>query len=161
MKDREKVAEILRNITSLPTLPDVAMKVLEMSERPDVSMRSIGDIVERDPVIATRLLKLVNSPFYGIRREVTSIHQALLILGLSSLRNLVLSSSMTDLFNSAGSVGSFDRRELWRHSIATAIAARSLAAKTRLADSDVAFTAGLIHDVGKIVIYSFLKVSRH
>jgi putative nucleotidyltransferase with HDIG domain len=154
MKSREEVASVLRDIKSLPTLPVVTMKILQMSEDPNISLASVGEIVEKDPVIATRLLKLVNSPFYGVRREVTSIHQTLLILGFSSVKNLVLSSSVTDLFVSSDNAKGVNRRELWKHSIATAIAARTIAKRRRLADPEVAFTSGLIHDVGKVVIDS-------
>jgi putative nucleotidyltransferase with HDIG domain len=152
MKDREQVASILREIKTLPTLPDVATRVLEMTQNPDVSPRELTEMVESDPAIATRLLKLVNSPFFGVRGTVTSVQQALIFVGVSNLRNLVLSTAVMDLFDTEGSVGSFNRKELWEHSIATAIAARFIARETRLLDPDIAFTAGLIHDVGKVVI---------
>lgn len=152
MKTREEIAAILREVKNLPTLPDVAARVLELSEDPDVSPRTLADTVERDPAIATRLLKLVNSPYFGIRGTVVSIHQALVFLGVSNLRNLVLSTCVMDLFSKDGEVGSFSRSDLWLHSLATAITARELAKATRTGDPEVAFTAGLIHDVGKVVI---------
>ncbi|MBL0061196.1 MAG: HDOD domain-containing protein [bacterium] len=152
MKSREEIAETLRGIKNLPTLPDVATKVLQLSEDPDVSQKDIADAVECDPAIATRLLKLVNSPYFGIRGTVTSIQQSLVFLGVSNLRNLVLSTSVMDLFSQDGEVGSYARRGLWVHSMATALTARELSRKMRVSDSEVAFTAGLIHDVGKVVL---------
>jgi putative nucleotidyltransferase with HDIG domain len=152
MKTREQIAEILRDIKSLPTLPDVATQVLEMTENPDVSPRDLTDLVECDPAIATRLLRLVNSPFFGVRGTVTSVQQALVFVGVSNLRNLVLSTAVMELFDDNGSVGSFNRKDLWLHSVATAITARTLAKDLRLMDPEIAFTAGLIHDVGKVVI---------
>ncbi len=152
MKTREEIAQTLREIKNLPTLPGVATTVIELSNDPDVSQRTLADTVERDPAIATRLLKLVNSPYFGIRGTVVSIHQALVFLGVSNLRNLVLSTCVMDLFSKDGEVGSFSRSELWLHSLATAITARELARQTRTGDPEVAFTAGLIHDVGKVVI---------
>lgn len=151
MKSREEIAEILHGIKNLPTLPDVATRVLRLSEDPDVSQKEIADAVERDPAIATRLLKLVNSPYFGIRGTVTSIQQSLVFLGVSNLRNLVLSTSVMDLFSQEGEVGSYARRGLWVHSMATALAAREMSRKMRVSDAEVAFTAGLIHDVGKVV----------
>lgn len=155
MKSREEIANVLREIKNLPTLPDVATKVIELSDDPDVSPKAIADAVERDPAIATRLLKLVNSPYFGIRGTVSSINQSLVFLGVSNLRNLVLSTCVMDLFNQEGEVGTYDRRGLWVHSMATAIAARELSKRMRVVDPEVAFTAGLIHDVGKVVLDKF------
>lgn len=152
MKSREEIAEVLRGVKDLPTLPDVAIRLLEMSENPDVSTQELGRVIERDPVIATKLLRLINSSYYGIGREVTSVQQALLLLGLSNLRNLVLSSSIMNLFDHQGFVGSFSRQEFWRHSVATAVVAHTIARRQRKMDPEIAFTAGLIHDVGKVVI---------
>lgn len=152
MKSREEIIEVLRGLKNLPTLPDAATRVIELSSDPDVSPKALAEAVERDPIIATRLLKLVNSPYFGIRGTVGSIQQALVFLGVSNLRNLVLSTCAVDLFNQDGCIGSFSRGELWRHSLATAMAARELAKVTRACDPEIAFTAGLIHDVGKIVL---------
>lgn len=152
MKSREEIAKVLQEIKNLPTLPEVATKVIQLSDDPDVSPRDLAELVERDPSIATRLLKLINSPYFGIRGTVTSVQQALVFLGVSNLRNLVLSSSVMDLFDTNGSVGSFSRRGLWEHSMAVGICARELAKRTHSCDPETAFTAGLIHDVGKVVL---------
>jgi putative nucleotidyltransferase with HDIG domain len=152
MNARERVAEILRNVKALPTLPDVAVKLLEMGESASASAGDMAQLIERDMSLAARVLKLVNSPFFGLRHEVTSIQQALLIVGTAHLRSLVLSGAVSSLFEREGSIGSFNRREFWKHSLAVAAAARSIAAQTDLLDREIAFTAGLIHDIGKVVI---------
>ncbi|MBK6766404.1 MAG: HDOD domain-containing protein [bacterium] len=152
MRSRDEIFDVLSGLKNLPTLPDAATRVIELSSDPEVSPKALADAVERDPSIATRLLKLVNSPYFGIRGTVVSIHQALVFLGVSNLRNLVLSTCAVDLFRQEGRIGSFSRSDLWIHSLATAIAARELAKSTRACDPEIAFTAGLIHDVGKIVI---------
>ncbi|MCB1059357.1 MAG: HDOD domain-containing protein [Calditrichaeota bacterium] len=152
MKSREEVLQTLRDLKTLPSLPEVAAKVLELSNDSEVSPKSISDTVEKDPAIATRLLKLVNSPYYGIRGTMTSVQQSVIFLGVSNLRNLVLSTSVLDLFDQEVRVGSFSIKELWVHSLATACAARELCKELRLADPEVAFSAGLIHDIGKIVM---------
>jgi len=151
MNTREQLAGVMRNIQTLPTLPDVALKLLEMGESPLSSTRDMASVVERDVTLAARVLKLVNAPFFGMQREVTSVRQALLFLGISHLRSLVLSSVVLDLFDREGSVGDFDRREFWKHSLAVGAAARALAVRTRCVDAEIAFTAGLIHDIGKVV----------
>jgi len=156
MNQREKVALALRDVKTLPTLPDVAMRLLETSDDPNVSMQTISGIVEGDMSLASRVLKLVNSSYFGIRHEVTSVRQAVMIIGMTNLRHLVLSSAVLDLFDREGAVGDFDRGEFWKHSIAVAVATRALAQRLRTADSEVAFTAGLLHDMGKVVVDRYL-----
>ncbi|MBI5058320.1 HDOD domain-containing protein [candidate division KSB1 bacterium] len=156
MNEREKVAWILRDIRTLPTLPHVAVELLRQSERAETSLSEIALLVEKDPSIATRLLKLVNSSYFGLRREVASVHQALMLVGLNNLRSLVLSTSVMDLFDQKGQVGQLDRGDLWKHCIATAITARAIAKDTRMMDPEVAFTAGLIHDIGKVIVDRYL-----
>jgi HD-like signal output (HDOD) protein len=156
MNERERVAHVLREIKTLPTLPIVAIRLLEMGEDPNTSIQAIARLVEADVSLTTRILKLVNSSFFGVRREVTSIHHAIMILGTAQLRSLVLSSAVVDLFDKNGSVGKFSRGEFWKHCLAVSGTARTLAVKTHLVDPEVAFTAGLIHDMGKIVIDRYL-----
>jgi len=157
MKTREQVANILRDIRDLPTLPTVASKVMEMTRDPQCSQIDLAAVVEQDPAIAARLLKLVNSPFYGIAGTVSSVQQALVFVGMSNIRNLVLSASAMEIFHEGGEIGPFSRKELWIHSLGCAIAARRLAQASRSLDPETAFTAGLIHDVGKVVLDRFFR----
>ncbi|HEY3295759.1 MAG TPA: HDOD domain-containing protein [bacterium] len=156
MNERERVATVLRNITALPTLPDVAVKLLELGEKPTTSAGDLARLVERDMSLATRVLRLVNSSFFGVRREVTSIQHAVMILGVSNLRSIVLSGAVSDLFDRKGAVGSFNREEFWKHSVAVAATSRIIAQKVKLVDAEIAFTAGLIHDMGKVVVDRYL-----
>ncbi len=156
MSDRERVATLLRNITALPTLPDVAVRLLDMGEDPDASMKDMARLVERDVALATRILKMVNSSYFGMRREVTSIQHAVMVLGTAQLRGLVLSGAVSEMFDRQGGVGSFNRAEFWRHSMGVAAAAKAVAAVTRRVDLEIAFTAGLIHDMGKVVVDRYL-----
>ncbi|MCX6600604.1 MAG: HDOD domain-containing protein [bacterium] len=156
MNSREKIAHALRNIRSLPTLPDVAVRLLEMGESPTASMRDLARWIEKDTALAARVLKLVNSSFFGVAREVSSVRHALMILGMAHLRNLVLSSAVSNLFDREGQVGGFSRREFWKHCVAVAGAARTIAALRGIMDPETAFTAGLIHDIGKLVMDRYL-----
>jgi putative nucleotidyltransferase with HDIG domain len=156
MNSREKIAHALRNVRNLPTLPDVAVRLLEMGESPTASMRDLARWIEKDTALAARVLKLVNSSFFGVAREVSSVRHALMILGMAHLRNLVLSSAVSNLFDHEGSVGGFSRREFWKHCVAVAGAARTIAAVRGVLDPETAFTAGLIHDIGKLVMDRYL-----
>lgn len=156
MNTRERVAAVLKSVTSIPTLPLVATQLLKQADNESVSLSEIAQLVERDPAVTTRLLKLVNSPFFGMKREVASVQQALLFVGLGNLRSLVLSSSVLNMFNNGGRVGSFDRSAFWDHCLVVAMCARQIATNTKSMDPDVAFTAGLIHDIGKLIEDRFL-----
>jgi len=155
MKTREQVADILRDIKNLPTLPSVATRVVAMTEDPNCSQQELAKVVELDPAIATKLLKLVNSPFYGIRGAIGSVQQALVFVGMTNIRNLVLSASVMELFDEGGDSANFSRKDLWLHSLGTAFSARAIAKTARTVDPEIAFTAGLIHDVGKLIIDRF------
>jgi putative nucleotidyltransferase with HDIG domain len=156
MNTREYITQALRNVRNLPTLPDVAGRLLKMGESPTASMRDLARWIEKDTALAARVLKLVNSSFFGMSFEVTSVHHALMFLGMGHLRNLVLSSAVSNLFDREGGVGSFRRREFWKHSLAAGGAARRLAARCGVVDPETAFTAGLIHDIGKLVMDRYL-----
>ena len=136
----------------LPTLPAVAVRVLELTSRRDVELGEIAKAVEHDPAIATRVLKTVNSSFYGLTRRVGSIRQALAYLGLETVKGLVLGFSLARTFKGDEEV-IFDFEEYWRRSIFAASAARSLASIVRIGDPDETFLAALIQDVGMIALW--------
>jgi putative nucleotidyltransferase with HDIG domain len=150
--NREEILNILRNIRNLPTLPDVVMEILRLCESPNSTTREIAKLVEKDPVLTTKVLKLVNSSYFGLSRELFSVNQALVLIGYNNLKNLILSASMLQVFSQDSQVGAFSRKALWKHSIGVAIAARFLANRYGAGDPEQAFVAGLIHDVGKVII---------
>lgn len=156
MKDRERVAQVLAGVKALPTLPDVAMRLLDLQKNPNVSGAEMAQIIERDMALTTRVLKLVNSPFFGLRHEVTSVQQAVVFVGMTNLRTIVIAGAVSNMFDRDGAVGSFQRAEFWKHSLAVAAVAKSLATQTRISDPQIAFTAGLIHDMGKVVLDRYL-----
>ena len=136
----------------LPTLPAVAVRVLELTSRRDVELSEIAKAVEHDPAIATRVLKTVNSSFYGLTQRVGSIRQALAYLGLETVKGLVLGFSLARAFKGEEEV-LFDFEDYWRRSIYSASAARALASIVKCGDADEAFLAALIQDVGMIALW--------
>ena len=136
----------------LPTLPAVAVRVLELTSRRDVELGEIAKAVEHDPAIATRVLKTVNSSFYGLTQRVGSIRQALAYLGLETVKGLVLGFSLAQAFKGEEEV-LFDFEDYWRRSIYSASAARALASIVKCGDADEAFLAALIQDVGMIALW--------
>lgn len=153
-----KVQRVVSNIRNLPTPPIVFHQIQKVINDPNVSAEHIASILSEDPAMSVKVLKLTNSAFYGLSREVDSVKQAVVIVGLEAIKNLVLSASVLDMFKSDEIDQEYQER-FWRHSLATAFCSRLLARKiiTRgMVDPDSAFSAGLLHDVGKLVISCFL-----
>ncbi|MEW6668997.1 MAG: HDOD domain-containing protein [Thermodesulfobacteriota bacterium] len=141
----------LDRVQDLPTLPPVAMEVNALLQDQDTSIRKLSQTIERDQAITARILRLVNSAFFGLGSKVGNIPHALVLLGFNTVRNAVLSLAVIDAFRMKQGNG-FDVKEFWRHSIAVAVVSKHLAEKTRFYPPDDVFTAGLLHDVGKFIL---------
>jgi len=139
---------------NLPTLPVVAMRVLELTAKPDVSLREIASVIENDPAIATKVLRTVNSSYYGLTRRCASIQQALAFLGLQTVKALVLGFSLARCVNGGGDDDfTFDFTDYWRRSIYSAASAREIAVVSRSCDPDEAFVASLVQDIGMVALW--------
>lgn len=150
-----KIQKIIDNITDLPTLPDVVSRINEMVHDPSTSAAEINDVISRDLALSTKVLKLVNSPFYGFPRRITNITYAVVILGFNTIRNLALSAFMFDLFKTG--VAGFDLQAFWRYSIASAVGSQLVAKRAGFELIEDAFMGGLLHDVGKVIMNQYLK----
>ncbi len=155
MGDAKYYLNRLNSIRDVPTMPEVLFRLNRMFQDEDVSIEKIGHLIETDQAISSKILMLVNSAFFGFRSRVSSISHALMILGFNTVRNAAISVSLVDAIRIRQSRG-FDVTEFWRHSIAVAVAAKYLAKQIRLKDPDNAFAAGLLHDVGKLIMLQFL-----
>ncbi|PIQ26788.1 hypothetical protein COW36_00445 [bacterium (Candidatus Blackallbacteria) CG17_big_fil_post_rev_8_21_14_2_50_48_46] len=132
---------------SLPTLPIIVQQVMLEINNPDSSMKDIAALIERDQSMSAKILKLVNSAFYGFSKRIGTIGHAISILGFETVKSLVLGVSVLDTFK----IREFNMYEFWQHSISTASMAAFLAGKLGYPRKDEAFTVGLLHDVGKLV----------
>ena len=147
--------KILENVDNLPTLPTVALNVNRMLQSSTVSVSALSDAIENDQAIVAKLLQLVNSPFYGFSTRIDSVKRAVMVLGFDTVRNAVLAVTAVDAFKGLG--GSFNPEDFWRHAIFVAVVSRRLASKTGLAASDRCFVAGLLHDIGKVVLACYFS----
>ncbi len=139
---------------NLPTLPAVAMRVLDLAAKPNVSLSEIAAVIENDPAIASKVLRTINSSYYSLSRRCGSIQQALAFLGLQSVKALVLGFSLSRSINGGGNDEvSFDFVEYWRRSLFSAAAAREIALITRRCDPDEAFVTALVQDLGTIALW--------
>ncbi|MDB5294836.1 MAG: hypothetical protein JWO31_819 [Phycisphaerales bacterium] len=143
--------EAVRKVTTIATLPEVTAKIIATVEDPKSSAQALHKIVSHDPALVTRILKVVNSAFYGLPGQIGSIERAIVLLGLNAVKNIAVAASLGQLFRGAKLCEGFTARDLWRHCVAVGLASRDLAKQMKLPMADEAFLAGMIHDVGILV----------
>ncbi len=147
---KSEIIEKLKNIDDIPTLPVVALNVNKMLEDKNISINTLAQTIENDPAIVAKLLRLVNSPFYGFSSKIDSISRSVVVLGFDAVRNAVLSVCVVDALAGEADSG-FDMEKFWEHSISVAVTSKYLAQHSRLAPSDQCFVAGILHDIGKVI----------
>ncbi|MGZ8288161.1 MAG: HDOD domain-containing protein [Telluria sp.] len=144
------IDDVVRNLLDLPSLPAVVMELLSSIDQENVDISVLAKKVSHDQALTAKTLRLANSSLYGLQVKVTTISQAITFLGFQTTRNLITAAAVTGCFPE-GLCAGFDHRAFWRHSIATAACAKVLARRMRL-NQDYAFTAGLLHDIGRQVL---------
>lgn len=147
------VLDVIGNIQDLPTLPSVALEVMTLAKRPDVSIREISECIYRDPPLATKVLRMANSIFY--RRgpqEIDTLHRAILMMGLNEVIGITTSVSVLSLLGAKDIKGASMRASFWNHCVATGLIARRLDRKLRMKSQGRDFAGGLLHDIGKIIL---------
>jgi HD-like signal output (HDOD) protein len=150
--DRPKSVEaVVRRVGEISTLPQVALKVIEVARDPATGAADLKAVVEGDPALGTRVLRMVNSAAYGLRSSVTNLQQAISYLGFSQVRNLAMTASVSKIFKADETIGTYRRIMLWRHLVSVGICARLVAARCKIPGFEDAFLAGLLHDVGIII----------
>ena len=149
--NNEIVQKAIKEISHLATLPEVTMKIIKLVEDPDSTAQDLNKIITNDPALGARILKVVNSAFYGLPGQIGSTNRAIVLLGLNAVKNIAIAASLAKLFRGGQICPSFNARDLWQHSIAVGTCTRLLAAKANLGMPDEAFLAGLMHDIGIMV----------
>ncbi|MFC1809246.1 HDOD domain-containing protein [Candidatus Omnitrophota bacterium] len=153
MKDIQKV---IKGIDKLPTLPLVVTKLTDLVTNPHTSASDIQNVITKDQALSARVLKLVNSAFYGFSERISSISHAIVILGFNTIKNIALSASVFEMFDKEHGESQLDKEGFWMHSIAVAGASKLIARHLRLTTLEDIFVAGLLHDVGKIILDQFM-----
>ena len=142
----------VKTCPNLPSMPAIAVEVLELTKDDSVDISKIATLVSRDPAMAAKVLKTANSSFYGCSQRVATISQALMIMGLNSVKTLVLGFSLVNNLSRGGGGAGFDHRAYWKRSIYAATAARTLAGKAGVPQQEEAFLAALLADIGMLVL---------
>ncbi len=156
--DQSGVMDIVSGIDNLPTPPIVFSRINEAIANPNASAYQIASIISEDPAMSAKILRMSNSAFYGCRAEITSVKQAIVTVGLEAIRSLVLSTSVLSAFKGHTHLAKF-QEEFWRHSLSVATACKVLTRKLSdewIQNVDKGFSAGLLHDIGKLVMVAYL-----
>ncbi|MBK8801402.1 MAG: HDOD domain-containing protein [Fibrobacteres bacterium] len=149
----DKYRSIVDGLGQVPTLPAIVARVLEVLNNPNASAETAARLIGKDLALSAKVLRLANSAFYGIPRSISSVDQAIVILGFQTVRSLVMSASVIKILGKGQ--GKLDRRAVWRHSVATALATRVVVRKLgrRLGlDVEAAFMSGLLHKIGVLIL---------
>ena len=149
------VADAIREISHIATLPEITLKIVELVESPKSTAQDLHKVISNDPALCSRILKVVNSSFYGLPGQIGSINRAIVMLGLNAVKNIAIAASLAKLFRGGDLTPNFSAKAIWRHSVSVAATAKMLADKLGLAFADEAFLAGLIHDIGLMVMMQY------
>ncbi|MCP4220347.1 MAG: HDOD domain-containing protein [bacterium] len=146
----ENVFEEICKGKEITSLPQVLAEVIRVTDQDDASVKDLARVILKDPALTARLLRIVNSPIYGARRNITTVNQAVVVLGMRAVKAIALSTGMYQMFTSKETV--VERKAFWRHSLETAINCREIARLCHYKPSEEAFVVGLMHDLGLLIM---------
>lgn len=159
----ERYRRFIEQIDNLPSLPSIVSRLIQVVNSPDTSAEDAANLIQKDPALTTKMLRLANSAFYGIPRSISSVSSAVVILGFNTIRSLVLSASVMKMF-SGSKKPAFEKDRFWKHSIVCALAAKTIVRQfinVRMMDPESAFCAGMLHDIGKLIFSEFAGEDYH
>jgi HD-like signal output (HDOD) protein len=156
VEQREQiVAGAMREISHIATLPEITMKIIDLVEDPKSTAQDLHKVISNDPALCSRILKVVNSSFYGLPGQIGSINRAIVMLGLNAVKNIAIAASLAKLFRGGDVTADFSARDLWKHANATAAGSKIISDTLKFGLGDEAYLAGLIHDIGLMVEMQF------
>lgn len=142
----DKTIELVNSVKDIQAMPSVIVKALNVMKDPNAGMKELGDIVIFDPSLSVKFLALVNSAYYGFSQQISSINIALSLLGMTKVKNIIITVAMKPMMSNVGD------KEIWRHAIKVAAGCEHLAKMGNVAKADEIFIAGFMHDIGKLVL---------
>jgi HD-like signal output (HDOD) protein len=149
------IKDIILNAKDLPAMPHVASKVLQLAGNPETTAHRLQKVIQDDQAMAARILKIANSALYGCSRKIKTLTEAIVMLGFNTIRSLVVTSAARNMYLKEGKAMGLKERLLWEHSIGCAIACRILVSVRHPQLAEEAFLAGLMHDIGKLVLNQY------
>jgi putative nucleotidyltransferase with HDIG domain len=157
--DERQFLEKLDRIRDIPTLPSIVFELNKLLQDPNTSVAAISRIIEKDQATALKILKLVNSAFYGFKSKISDLHNAVIMLGFNAVRNAIVSVSVIEAFAQKLHLEGFDIADFWKHSLAVAVTSKNLSYSTRTNSPDNCFVGGLLHDVGKVILARYFQAA--
>lgn len=159
MAESDNIRKIRSYIGSMPSLPTTVAKVLEICNNPKTSPTDLDKVISLDPVLMGKVLKLINSAYYGLQNQVTSLVRAIIMLGVNTVKNLALSTAILDKLADKSGFRALNMEGFWRHSLCVGVVAKMIAKKKGVEAQrlDEFFAAGLLHDIGKIPLNNALS----
>ena len=142
---------IVSQVEDISTLPQVALRIMEVANDPDSGAGDVKEVLETDASLSSRVLRCVNSSQYATRGKITNLQQAIAYLGMQQIRNLAITASVNKMFASTEKIGPYYRAGLWRHMVAVGVCSRMIAMRLKLKDFEDVFLAGLLHDIGIVL----------
>lgn len=158
VSDQDKIWRLIDDLVTLPTLPTILLQINELVADQNSSAADVAGVIQTDVAIATKVLRLANSAYYGLRSKVSSVQHAIAMLGFNIIKNLAITATVFENFQEGGAHPHFDHEQFWRHCVATGTLSRMLADRIGLSRKEIeaAFICGLLHDVGKIILEQHL-----
>jgi len=155
--DENQIYKKLDKIKEIPTLPTIVFELNQHLQNPETSIARVSETIEKDQAMALKILKLVNSAFYGFRTKVSDIKNAVVLLGFNAVRNAIVSVSVINALPKTLLFQDFEMIDFWKHSLAVAVTSKNIAQKAGVDSPDNCFVGGLLHDVGKVIMAQYLK----
>jgi len=153
--DEQQILKKIDRIEDIPTLPTIVFELNKYLQDPDTSIKTICDTIEKDQAITLKILKLVNSAFYGFKTKISDLRNAIVLLGYNSVRNAIVSLSIINTFSKRVALMDFDISQFWKHSLAVAVTSKNIAQLSKKESPDNCFVGGLLHDVGKVILAQY------
>ncbi len=151
------IKSIIKKIDRLKPVPQVAHKVMSITQDPGSSMADLSKIIAYDTALTANLLKTANSAYFGLKKKIDSVHQAIVFLGMGQVVDIVLMAAGSENFNKAQKGYGLDKGDLWKYSIASSLIAKELAVKKGVEQTHLIFTAALLKDIGKVILHQYVQ----
>lgn len=153
MEIQRSISDLLSSLKNIPSLPHVLLQLIRVCNEENNGLNDLSRIIEKDPGLTGRVLKVVNSAYYSPSNRLKTVNAAVRFLGSNAIRNIAICSSVHTVLHGVHTKSAFNIKQFWWHSLRCAILAKLMAKKTRYRDPDEAFLSGMLHDIGKIVLW--------